>query len=156
MDFSLVPLFFFSFLSYVSLAFAGFGGIIIPVTLGAHLYLIKWMLPILLPITLLSNLYIISRYHRYIDWDILLKKILPLMLIGLAIGISVFNFVQEELLKRVFGVIVVLLSTRELFFLWQKKTDIIPIAKSKSVFYLVSAGIIHGIFAAGGPYWFTF
>ncbi len=151
MDLSLVPLFFYSFLSYVSLAFAGFGGIIIPVTLGAHQYSIKWMLPILLPITLLSNLYIIFRYHRYVNRDILLKKILPMMLIGLVVGIAVFNFVQEDSLKKAFGALVVFLSARELYFLRQKNSYITTISTSKSVFYMVSAGIIHGIFASGGP-----
>ncbi len=151
MDYSLVPLFFFSLLSYVSLAFAGFGGIIIPISLGAHLYSIKWMLPILLPLTLLSNLYIIIGYHRYINRDILLKKILPLMIIGLAIGIAVFNFVQEDLLKRVFGVIVVLLSARELYLLRRKNPNITSVTKTKSMLYMVSAGIIHGICASGGP-----
>ncbi len=151
MDFSLIPLFFFSFLSYLSAAFAGFGGIIVPITLGAHLYSIKWMVPILIPMTLLLNLYIITRYHRYIDRSILLKKILPLMLIGLVIGIAVFNFVQEDSLKRVFGIMVVLLSARELYFLRRKNTRIVPISKTKSIIYILSAGIIHGVFVSGGP-----
>lgn len=61
------------------MAFAGFGGIIIPITLGAHFYPMKWMITVLVPMILLSNAYILIFHHRHIDWQVLLKEVLPFM-----------------------------------------------------------------------------
>ncbi|MCP4751563.1 MAG: sulfite exporter TauE/SafE family protein [Proteobacteria bacterium] len=152
MDPNFIPLIIFSFLSYLSLAFAGFGSVIIPITLGAHLYPIKWMLPILVPLTLISNFYILLRHHQHIDKAVLFKKISPLMGVGLVIGILIFNFFQGEKLKIAFGILVVLLSVRELVKLYMRGGgDNLPLSGLKSTGYIVSAGIVHGIYASGGP-----
>lgn len=151
MDINILPLLFFAFVAYLSMAFAGFGGIIIPITLGAHFYPMKWMITILVPLVLLSNVYIIILHHRYIDWQVLLKKVLPLMFFGLVIGIVIFNWVQGDLLKKMLGVLVVFLSSRELYFLYGKTNSQTSITKIKSGLYIFSAGIVHGVFASGGP-----
>jgi len=133
------------------MAFAGFGGIIIPITLGAHFYPMKWMITVLVPVTLLSNVYIIIFHHRYINRQVLLKKVLPLMSFGLVIGTAIFNWAQGDLLKKSFGILVVFLSLRELYFLFGNTDNQTPVTKTKSGLYIFSAGIVHGVFASGGP-----
>jgi len=151
MDINILPLLLFSFIAYLSMAFAGFGGIIIPITLGAHFYPMKWMITILVPLILLSNIYIIILHHRHIDWQVLLKKVLPLMFFGLIIGIAIFNWAQGDLLKKLLGILVVSLSLKELNFLYRTTKNQTPITKIKSGLYVFSAGIVHGVFASGGP-----
>jgi len=152
MDMSFVLLCGFAFLSYFSAVFAGFGGVIIVLTLGAHLYPIKWMLPVLLPLTLIANLYIFIRHHRYIDTRVLLKHILPFMGTGLAIGFALFNLLHGELLRTLFGILVTLLSIRELISLvagGHQNGAVLP--GWISTVYIFVAGVIHGIYASGGP-----
>jgi uncharacterized membrane protein YfcA len=150
MNFALFSVF--AFLSYFSAAFAGFGGVIIVLTLGALLYPIKWMLPVLLPLTLIANLYIFIRHHNYIDTSVFLRNILPFMGTGLVIGFLLFNLLHGELMRTVFGFIVVLVATRELFNLMSgRRQNEALLPGWISIIYVFSAGVIHGIYASGGP-----
>ncbi len=137
--------------SYLTLSFFGFGTIIISITLAAHLYPIKMLLPILVPLTVIANLYISIRSYKYIDNLVLFKKIVPFMGIGLCIGIGAFHFFQGDLLKKALGILVILLSTIELKKLFSKSTLQIPFSKPKSIIYIIFAGISQGLYASGGP-----
>lgn len=142
----------FAFLSYFSAAFAGFGGVIIVLTLGAHIYPITWMLPVLLPLTLIANFYIFIRHHKYIDTGVLFKRILPIMGTGLVIGFVLFNFLHGELLRTIFGVLVILVALRELKNLIMGNRQITePLPVWISAIYVFFAGLVHGIYASGGP-----
>jgi len=152
MDLSFVLFSCFAFLSYFSAAFAGFGGVIIVLTLGAHIYPIKWMLPVLLPLTLIANLYIFIRHYRYIDTRVLFKRILPIMGTGLVIGFALFNLLHGELLRTMFGILVILVAIRELINLIRnsgQNEKLLPLWIS--VAYIFCAGLVHGIYASGGP-----
>lgn len=151
MEPNLLPLAFFAFLSYVSLAFAGFGGIIIPITFGAHLYSIDWMLSVLIPVTVISNLYILIRHGTYLDKRVLFLKILPLMGVGLIFGVFVFQFIDEHLFRKMFGVLVVVLAAREIVLLTRRSIIQTPASRLKTTLYLLAAGVIHGMYASGGP-----
>lgn len=152
MDTSFILFSCFAFLSYFSAAFAGFGGVIIVLTLGAHLYPIKWMLPILLPLTLIANAYIFVRHHKYIDTGVLFKRILPFMGTGLVIGFTLFNLLHGELLRKGFGVLVILVAIRELINLISGKQEKdLRLPRWLSTAYIFAAGLIHGVYASGGP-----
>ena len=151
MDVNLIPLLFFSFLSHLSVAFAGFGGILIPLTLGAHFYAVKWMLTVLLPLTMVSNLYILLRHFRHIETSVLFKKILPFMEMGLGIGILIFHLIHGDLLVRILGILVVVLSLRELILMFRSDREQPPDSRLKVFLYIFSAGIVHGMYASGGP-----
>lgn len=151
MDTTMLPLAFFAFLSYTLSTFSGFGAVIITITLGAYLYPVEWMLPVLMPVTLLSNLYILIRHRQHVDRQVLFKHVLPAMGIGLLIGIGIFNYIQGDTLKRLLGVMIVVLSARELINMFAKRKNSAPLSRSKSTAYVLSAGIVHGIYATGGP-----
>ncbi|MFH2133160.1 MAG: sulfite exporter TauE/SafE family protein [bacterium] len=151
MDINLIPLIVGAFLSYLSAAFAGFGGILIPIALGAAFYSIEWMLAVLVPLTLLSNGYILVRHYRNIDTTILFRKILPYMGIGLFVGILTFNRLHGALQETIFGVLVVFLSVRELYLLLRRGEPSPPLGGLRAFLYIFSAGIIHGMYASGGP-----
>jgi hypothetical protein len=142
----------FAFLSYFSATLSGFGGVIIALTLGAHLYPIQWMLPVLLPLTFLANLYIFIRHRRYIDKPVLFTKILPFMAAGLAAGFSLFTLLRGDLLRTLFGLMVILVSVREMVqLLGGKGQDQAPLPAWMSNTTVFAAGVIHGIYASGGP-----
>ena len=150
MNFALLCVF--AFLSYFSATLAGFGGVIIVLTLGAHLYPIKWLLPVLLPLTVVANLYLFLRHRKHIDIPVLTRRILPLMGTGLAIGFALFNLLHGELLRTLFGALVVVVAARELIRLMspgrRAETPVPGWVSTGSVFM---AGMVHGIYASGGP-----
>ncbi len=151
MDIHLIPIIFLSFLSYLSLAFAGFGGILVPITLGASFYSIEWMLSVLVPVSLLSNLVILLRHYRNIDFNLLFRKILPFMGMGLVVGMLIFQQLHGELQERIFGVLVVLLSARELILARRSDKESAPVGRVRAFLYVFSSGIIHGMYASGAP-----
>jgi uncharacterized membrane protein YfcA len=138
-------------LAYTTQALAGFGSVIISITLAAHFYPIEFLLPVVVPLDILLNIYIISRHHRHIQTRLLIKTILPLMMLGLLIGIGLFQHIQGERLKMAFGIFVVLVSVAQLIAVGKRlemKTGMPPWA-SGLLFFL--GGIVQGIYASGGP-----
>lgn len=133
-------------------AISGFGKTVISVTIGSNFYDLKVLLPVLVPLNIILSGYILSRHHKHLDKKFLLKEILPFMCFGLVIGISVFNLIQGVVLKKVYGLLVVLLSVRELIVL-SKGSNLIKkeISQVKSAFWIIMSGIVQGIYATGGP-----
>jgi uncharacterized membrane protein YfcA len=95
----------FVLLSYTTQAMTGFGSTIIAVTLGANLYPIQFLLPILVPLDIVVNAFIVVRHQQHVDRQILFKTIIPIMGIGLLIGIAAFNILHGNLLKKLFGLL---------------------------------------------------
>jgi uncharacterized membrane protein YfcA len=121
-------------------------------TFGAHLYPIQWLLPVLLPLTLLANLYIFIRHHEQIDVPVLQRRILPFMGAGLVIGFALFNLVHGDRLQTLFGLLVVAVALRELIHLLRGNRRIeAPIRGWMSNAVIFAAGVVHGIYASGGP-----
>jgi len=147
------------FIANTTEAISGFGSTIISVTLGSNFYPISTLLPVLVPLNILLSLYIVFRYHQHIEKEILLKKILPFMGIGLVIGLMIFSILQGNTLKKIYGVLVLILSVRELYLISQKKkkekseesTEVKKLSGFESSLWLLGSGIIHGIYASGGP-----
>jgi uncharacterized membrane protein YfcA len=137
--------------SYTTQAMSGFGSTIIALTLGVHLYPIEVLLPVLVPLDMVVNLYIATRYHRHINLSLLFRSIIPAMGIGLLAGIITFHLLQGIILKKIFGFLVIVLSIRELYRLFKNISDKKILSRIKSNCYILSAGIIHGIYASGGP-----
>lgn len=132
-------------------AMTGFGSVIIAVTLGSRFYPIEILLPILVPMDILLNSYIAARYRAHVDGQVLFRRILPLMGLGLVVGIGVFQFVQGEALRRSFGLLVTLLSGREIFRLLRGSGAGGTISRLKYSLYVWAAGLVQGVFASGGP-----
>ncbi len=138
-------------LAYTTQALAGFGSIIISVTLAAHFYPIEFLLPVVVPLDILLNTYIISRHHLHIRLRLLVKTILPLMMAGLLIGIGLFHYIQGNLLKMVFGIFVVVISVSQLFIVGKRLESRISLPPWISGLLFFLGGIIQGIYASGGP-----
>jgi uncharacterized membrane protein YfcA len=70
---------------------------------------------------------------------------------GLLVGIIAFQYIEGDLLKKLFGILVILLSLRELYRHLRNRQDQIPLSNLTAKACVVSAGIVHGIYASGGP-----
>ncbi len=133
-------------------AISGFGSTIITVTLGSNFYNIAFILPVIVPLNIFLSLYIVLRYKVHIETELLIKKILPFMGLGLIGGLIIFNILKSDTLKKIYGLLVILLSIRELYNLLKKaKAEKKPMPTWKSSIWMVLSGIIHGIYASGGP-----
>lgn len=156
MDF-LVPKFallaFFLFLSNIIEAATGFGATIIALTLAVHFYPIDFLVPVIVPLNLLVCTYIATRHRDGIQFRALLTRIFPLAGLGLPFGLALFYFVDAEQLKIFFGVFVLCFSTIELIRILKANRDarLSPLSLPATAFWLVFGGVVHGLYASGGP-----
>ncbi|MCC2616182.1 sulfite exporter TauE/SafE family protein [Aestuariibacter halophilus] len=127
----------------------GFGSIIIALALGALFLPIGDMLPVLVTLNSVMNLVILSKLYRDIHQPTLLKRILPLMLGGMAIGIVAVPYLPEREMKIGFALLVLWFAGRSL---WQSYRPSSPsTAKRGSTGWIGLAGVTHGLYASGGP-----
>ncbi len=138
-------------------AATGFGGVIIAVALGAHLYPLHILVPVVVTLDMAMNIYLVSRHKKYIDWQVLKKRILPYIGLGLAIGLFLFYLNPVEILELAFAIFIILISIFELIKLFLASRDPnnaiapIPLKPWAAASWLLAGGIIHGIYASGGP-----
>ncbi len=132
----------------------GFGGTVISIALGALLYPMEVIVPAMVSINLVTTLYLVLRHGGYIDWKTLVTRIIPLMGLGLPVGMALFNLGPGNALKIGLGGIVIFIVVFETaWFLKLHGNDSSrkPLNAWQSFICLFSGGIIHGIYASGGP-----
>ena len=151
MDNNLIWLALIVLVSYTTQAMSGFGSTILALTLGIQLYPIETLLPVLVPLDMLVNLYLVTRHYGHINRPLLFRSILLPMGIGVLAGILVFQFVKGLILKKIFGLLVILLSARELNRLVRKRPDQKRLSAPAATVFTAAAGFVHGIYASGGP-----
>lgn len=145
------------FAGYAVQTITGFGSTLLCVTFGALFLDIRTIVTLAVPISLLQTAYIAIRHHHDVRWRMLLVRILPLMGIGLGVGLlAVTELGQGAWLKPLFGVLTFLLASRELVLIYRRRHDaegtpLTPLHPAAAYTSLFGAGILHGIFATGGP-----
>lgn len=139
----------FVLLAYTTEAMTGFGSLVIALSLSALVLPLEVLMPVLVPLNLVLSGYLTLRYRRLVHWRLLLTGILPMMALGTLAG-----FVLRPALgpgaQWLFGALVVAFSVRELWRLRRAR----PAAAHGplwSRFWMLMAGLTHGLFASGGP-----
>lgn len=132
-------------------ATTGFGATILIVTLGAHLFPIAALLPVIVPLGLLLSLSIAWRGRASVDRAFVARRILPLMAIGLGIGLAIFEQASNDGLRRAFGWFVVAVAASELWRMRRQTGAVQPLSAGATRAALLGAGVIHGLFSSGGP-----
>jgi hypothetical protein len=105
-------------------------------------------LPVLVPLNLMLTAYMVTRYHGHVARRLLLVTVLPLMLIGLGVGQLVFYNLETAELRYVLGALVVAVAVRELV---GRRGPSTPLPPGQRGAWILGAGVIHGVFATGGP-----
>ncbi len=142
-------------LSYAVQTVTGFGSMLLCVTLGAHLLPIRDVVTLAVPVSLLQTGYIAVRHAGSIRWRLLLTRVLPLMGAGMAVGFFALGDLESAWLRVVFVLMVLFLAARELWGLVRARRG--PTARSRpippvaGVGAMLGAGVIHGVYATGGP-----
>jgi uncharacterized membrane protein YfcA len=129
----------------------GFGATVVTVALGAFLVPIESLLPAFVPLNMVLSLYLAGRYSRDVDRRFLFARIVPWMGLGLPLGLVAAARLGSGSLRLVFGVFVVLLSAFELR---RGRRDAEPRPDAGRLVggaVLFAAGVVHGLFATGGP-----
>lgn len=139
------------FVAFVVEATLGFGATIVTVVLGVLLYPLDVLLPAFVPLNLVLSLYLLTRYRRHVAWRLLLTRIVPLMGVGMPLGMFLFHEAGHRWLNVGFGVFVVALSAAELARLRRAGGQQRTLGALSRVALLVSGGVIHGAYATGGP-----
>jgi uncharacterized membrane protein YfcA len=122
------------------------------VTLGAQLIGLEEVIRLMVPLSFLQTGYIVIRHRDGINWSLLLRRVLPLMSLGMALAFVLLTKVGGPWLGLAFGLMVLALSARDLHHLRVPQAALEkPISKPASAAALLGAGVIHGIYASGGP-----
>lgn len=137
-------------LAFFLQALTGFGSVVIALTLGALLFPIPELLPVLVALNLPLCAYLSWRHRQKIDLRLLFGEILPWMGPMVAVGLLLAGYLQGEPLRKIFGGIVVFFAAREI---WLLRRTAAPAPAGPFAFraWLLTAGLVHGVYASGGP-----
>lgn len=124
---------------------------IVALALGSFVYPMSALLPRMVLLDAMLCGFIALRYHAAVDVRWLLRRILPLMIVGLAFGVTIAVHVSEVVLRRLLGALVVLVAGRELLTVARTRTRHTELAEPLRSLALIGAGIMQGIFMTGGP-----
>lgn len=138
-------------LAFVIEATAGFGATVVTVTLASHFLPIEQVLAALLPVNLLLSALLSWRNRGAIDVAILRRHVLPWMLPAMGVGMVLFALRAQIWIKAVFALFVVLLAAIELGRLLGQAAPPRALSPARRIAALCGAGLIHGLFACGGP-----
>ncbi|MBI2395631.1 MAG: sulfite exporter TauE/SafE family protein [Deltaproteobacteria bacterium] len=131
---------------------AGFGATVVTVTLGAQILPLDAVLAAFLPVNVALSLVLTVRNAKAIDRGLLLRQVLPWMGAGTAVGLALSRYRAAGWIKVVFAAFVIVLSIAELLAMRaradQRSTPLRPTVAASA---LAGAGVIHGLFACGGP-----
>lgn len=140
------------FVAFLVEAAAGFGSMVVALTLGALWFQVGELLAWLVPVNMVLSAWLAWRDRRALQWRFLGLRMLPLMALGLGLGTLVAARAAEATwLKPLFGLFVIAVAA------WQLSRALRPAAPAASlspavrVATLTAAGVIHGIFTTGGP-----
>lgn len=134
-------------------AVAGFGGTILALSIGARWFGIEQLLAWFLPLNLGLSTALAWRGRGAIAGHLLARRILPTILAGLAVGTALSYQIDAERARGVFAGLVILVAVIELAMQFRPTTappatTMRPAAQGA---LLLGAGVVHGVFATGGP-----
>lgn len=138
-------------LAFTTEAVTGFGSILVIVTLGAQFVPINNLVPIAVPLNLGLTLFIAIHHRREVAWRVLLMGVYPFMGLGLAVGSAIFPWLAQYDLRMPLGVLVVLFAVRELVLLKIGPAESRSLGRPAAGLFQFAAGVVHGIYATGGP-----
>lgn len=151
-DLSFALLALFVGLAYTAEAATGFGSIVIALTLGAQLYPVPELLPLLVPLSVMLTTWVVVRNRQHVDRALLFGRVLPRMAVGLALGFAIFVSVSTAWLTTGLGVLVIAVAAVEFHRAASgAHASARPLGEAGFTGATVGAGIMQGAVASGGP-----
>lgn len=131
-------------------AVTGFGCTVLALPFVSALLGVRQAVRVLTALAWLLAVYIAIKKRKNIDFRHYLI-ISACMLVGLPLGLYLFRFADTGFLKTLLAIFIVLSSALQLLKLSGFLKIGKPLPKPLAVLLLVSAGVVHGMFASGGP-----
>lgn len=128
---------------------AGFGAMVVALALGALTFSIDALLGLLVPVNLALSSVLLLRGAKQLEARWLLVRVLPFMAVGLGAGLVLVRSTETAWLKPALGVFVVAVAASQLLTL--RAAVKAPLSPWVSGAVLLAAGVVHGVFATGGP-----
>lgn len=142
----------FVFLGFGTQAMAGFGGTVITLTLGALLVPIERLVPVIVAVGWVQTFVLVIKLRGSVEWRLLGTFVMPLMCVGAVGGLVLQRYLGGSTLKIVYGLFVVLVALRELVnFFGKSEVEQAALPRPVAALGTLGAGVIHGIYASGGP-----
>lgn len=146
----------------------GFGSTLVIVTLGSYLLDRQALLATVVPLGLLQTAFVLRKDRAHVAKALLTKQLLPWMGVGLLVGYGAAQWLASgplggNLLMNLFGALVAVLAVIELRkLLGSGGVSVAPGEQNRgaagagqgariSRFWLSISGILHGMYATGGP-----
>ena len=141
------------FIGYFVQTITGFGSTLIILTLGILFFQLYEILPIVLLLNVIMCFSMVLIHYKNIDYSFLLKNIFSYMGLGFVLGLWTTQWIQKFSLplNKLIAGLIFMLSLFEFFLLYKNKSFKIqnPIFAR---FWVFISGIVHAIFATGGPF----
>jgi hypothetical protein len=127
-------------------AAAGFGSMVVALTVGAWWFEVNALLGVLVPLNLVLSGYLVVRGAASVDRRFLLT-LLPLLCVGLLVGsVIAESLTSTRWLQLSFGAFVTVMAA------WQLRAPgTVALSRTTRTSALLAAGVVHGLFATGGP-----
>lgn len=130
----------------------GFGSMILTVIMASHFVPLNLLLAAVVPLNLLLAVVLGWRERAHMDRAVILKLVVPWMTVGTALGLWLSQAQDDLTLKFLFSVLVLVLALRELWRLRGGGPQHNPaLPRPAAISALLLGGLIHGLFASGGP-----
>jgi uncharacterized membrane protein YfcA len=130
---------------------AGFGGTVVTVSLASQVMPVDDVLARFLPVNIALSAYVVLRHWRHVAGRLLFRRVLPFMGLGAAAGFFLARTASPGWLKIVFASFVIVLSIAELRSLASEAPRSTRLPAPIAAAALLGAGVLHGLFACGGP-----
>lgn len=135
--------------AYTTQALSGFGSTIISVTLAALWLPIPWILPIVVVLNVPFSGWLVWQERRLIDWPLLRREVLPLMVVGATAGALLAPLLENTMLRPAYGALIVALSLFDLWRLYHRHHARFPAPVRTAM--VLGSGFTQGMYASGGP-----
>ncbi len=129
----------------------GFGATVLSLALGAHLVPLEQLILALVVVGALQSVWLVARGWRAIAWRLLGTRVLPAAGAGLCGGALVRAHLAEAELRLALGLFIVVAAALELWRLRRGDLPRPPLARPLELTIYAAAGVVHGLFATGGP-----
>ncbi len=138
----------------------GFGASLLALALCAWRLPIHELLPVLVPLNCLATALIVALDRAHVARRLLLGRLFPLMVPGVVAGALLAGRAGDATLRRLYGLVVVVLAVHGLARLLRGRpagapaageAPGAPVQLGRGGAWVVAAGVVHGVFATGGP-----
>ncbi len=135
--------------AYTTQAMIGFGANIIALTIGAHLWPLEQLLPVVVALNLPLSGSLVWKDRHAVAWRTLGRTIAPAFAAGFVGGVATSHFLQSAWLALGFGVLVSLIAAWELLRINHPRR---AAHAAESAAFLLLGGLAQGLYASGGPF----